>query len=228
MIPKRIITTWICDAERDRYQPRHREMFAHCMTSWLKLMPDYEIMVVTLGNLRLFGTEPWLEERIAEGNFIACSQWARLKFLAVLGGVFLDADVEAVQRFDPLLETSYTLGHIGAGQGWANNAVMACGAAHPFLEDQVKALRKVDTRHPDYGNMSGPGLVSSLLYANGWNGRDGDTTIAGITVRRSQVFHPYPWYEPLTSAAIQPDTIAIHHWASSWKPLNEQPQQVWR
>ena len=68
MIPKRLITTWICDAERDRYQPRHREMFAHCLTSWLRLMPDYEVLIVTLGNIRMLGTDSWLDARIAEGN----------------------------------------------------------------------------------------------------------------------------------------------------------------
>lgn len=228
MIPKRIITTWICDPERDRYQPRHREMFAHCMTSWLKLMPDYEILVVTLGNLRMFGSEPWLEDRIAEGNFIACSQWARLRFLQALGGVFLDADVEAVKRFDLLLTTDFMLGHIGAGQGWANNAVMVCDEYHPFLEEQFKALRQVPIDHPDYGNATGPGMVSQLLYARGWNGQDREAEIGGITIRRSQVFHPYPWFKALTPDDIVPDTIAIHHWASSWKPLTEQPQQEWR
>lgn len=225
MIPKRIITTWICDPGRDRYQERHREMFAHCMTSWLKWMPDYEVLLVTLGNLRMFGSDPWLEARIADGNFIGCSQWARVKFLQVLGGVFLDADVEAVQRFDELLDTPFTLGHIGAGQGWANNAVMACAMEHPFLAEQMRALQKVPVNHTDYGNATGPALVSQLLYQRGWDGRDREAVVDGITVRSSKVFHPYPWYE---SRAAGPEAIAIHHWASSWKPLAEQPQQVWR
>lgn len=225
MIPKRIITTWICDPARDRYQPRHREMFEHCLTSWLKLMPDYEIVIVTLGNLRQYGTEPWLEKRIEEGNFIACSQWARIQFLYCLGGVFLDADVEAVQRFDSLLDVNFTLGHIGAGQGWANNAVMACAEQHPFLVTQMAALRRVPLTHADYGNATGPALVSGLLYAKGWGGRDADANVDGITVRSSRAFHPYPWYE---ARQTYPETIAIHHWASSWKPLAEQPQQAWR
>ena len=228
MIPRRIITTWICDAARDRYQPRHREMLAHCLTSWLRLMPDYEVVVVTLGNLFAHGEDQWCADRVREGNFIGCSQWARLRFLQARGGVFLDSDVEAVQRFDSLLSGGCTVGHLGNGQRLANNCVMAAPAGHPFLSEQLAHIRGCDPRHPDFGNNTGPFMMTQLLARRGWDGEDRDAQAGEVTVRRSAVFHPYSWNVGFTPECVQPDTIAIHHWASSWKPVQEQPCATWR
>jgi hypothetical protein len=233
VVPKRIITTWITDTGRDTYTDRHREMFQHCLNSWLKLMPDYEIVVVTLGNLfKAAAPDDWVTACIRSGRFIGASQWARLQFLNRYGGIFLDADVEAVQRFDSLLHTGYTLGHLGNGQQFANNAIMATCAEHPFLAEQFDYLTtQTDPLKdgPDFGNASGPFMVSNLLRQKGWDGADKDTEVHGITVRRSAVFHPYNWNQSYDPALhLQPDTLAVHHWASSWKARDQQPQHGWR
>ena len=248
MIPKRIITTWIADPKRDKYQERHREMFAHCLTSWLRLMPDYEIVIVTYGSViesaSFEGDLPhcqWVLERCKEGNFIGASQWARLWWLHRLGGFFLDADVEAVKRFDELRGETYVLGHLGNGQNFANNAVMGVEKGHPWLLDQLDYIQKCDPKHFDFGNETGPFMVSNLLRRGGWDGRDVDKTVivpcenhkvrggaVSVTVRRSKVFHPYSYNEHFTPECLAEDTLAIHHWAASWKPVEEQTQQVWR
>ena len=230
MIPRRIVTTWICDPARDGYNERHREMLAQCLTSWLRLMPDYELEFVTMGNIRRFGTSEWLEARLAEGNFIAASQYARIVWLKWLGGVFVDADVEAAQRFDSLLadEDVLTLGHLGNGQGFANNAVMAAAAGHPALLEMERLLYRVPPTHADYGNATGPVMVTHMLREQCWDGADREMRIGDVQVRRSAVFYPYNWNQGFTPECVQADTIALHHWASSWKPREQQPHHVWR
>lgn len=232
-IPKRIITTWICDRERDRYTDRHREILGHCMNSWLRVMPDYEIVVITMGNVGYLGLDAWVDRCLEQGNFIGVSQWARLKALSAIGGVFLDADVEAVRPFDPMLEDehAFVLGHLGNGQGFANNAIMASHKLHPFIATQFSALTSIkDIAHPDFGNHSGPFMVTELLKRVGWDGVDRDATLSNgtISVRSSKAFHPYSWNEGFTPECVTPETLAIHHWASSWKSAGEQTTHEWR
>ena len=233
MIPKHIITTWICDPERDRYTERHRDMFTTCFDSWLRLMPDYQITVVTYGDV-VDKADPWLQARLREGNFIGASQWARLAYLYEYGGIFLDADVQAIQRFDSLLDTPFTLGHLGNGQHFANNAVMACSAGHLWIPEHMKGIKRADPSHPDFGNHTGPFMVTELLKAKGWSGQDRDEvvdlgpTMGLVSVRGSSVFHPYNWNQSFTPECIQPDTIAVHHWASSWKADKDQTTHDWK
>jgi hypothetical protein len=235
-IPKRIITTWICDRERDRYSERHREILGHCVQSWTRVMPDYEIVLITMGNVAQFGLDPWVERCIETGNFIGVSQWTRLKALASLGGVFLDADVEAVRPFDDLLvdDGLFTLGHLGNGQTFANNAVMASAPSHPFLGLMIRSLLGlIDLSHPDFGNHSGPFMVTNLLRAAGWDSVDRDATIdtpetGRVDVRSSAAFYPYSWNRGFSPDCIRPETLAVHHWASSWKSDAEQTTHAWR
>jgi mannosyltransferase OCH1-like enzyme len=233
MIPRHIITTWIADVGRDRYQERHRDMFKVCFDSWLRLMPDYQITVVTYGDLR-DKSDPWLQDRLKEGNFIGGSQWARLAYLYEFGGIFCDADVMAVQRFDSLLETPFTVGHLGNGQRFANNAVMACEAGHPWLHEQMSAIHKANPQHPDFGNHTGPFMLSELLYKRGWSGEDREEIVelgknwGPVAVRRSAVFYPYNWNQRYSPECHQPDTLAVHHWASSWKAEADQTTHAWQ
>lgn len=234
-IPRRIITTWICDPERDRFTDRHRDICDACIRSWLKVMPDYDIRIVTLGNLFEFEHDPWIEARVAEGNWIGASQWARLSYLKHLGGIFFDADVEAIRRFDPLLPDHgvFHVGHLGNGQTFANNAIMVCRPQHPFLDVLMQGIQRQDPRNPEFGNLTGPFLLSSILRAAGWDGQDRNAlvTVGGdeIAVHRSAVFHPYNWNQHFDRAVhVQPDTLAVHHWASSWRPAEKQTTQNWR
>jgi hypothetical protein len=217
MIPRHLITTWICDPERDRFTESHRNLFAKCLTSWLRLMPDYALTIITLGNVFDHGREPWVEACVTEGNFIVASVWARLHWLNVLGGVYFDMDVEAARRFDSLLGEQCVIGHIGAGKPYANNAVIAAEAGHPFLQEQLDALPGCDPASRTFGNDSGPYLISELLQRRGWDGRDEDVRVGEVRIVSSRVLHPYSWLEPFTPACIGPETIAIHHWAQSWQ-----------
>lgn len=224
MIPRRLVTTWICSPEQDRYTSAHRRLFERCLRSWLRLMPDYALDVVTLGNLYDLGRDPWVEARVAEGNFIGASQWARLRWLQEKGGIYVDMDVEAVQRFDALLghplgDVSLFLGHMGAAP-FANNAVMGSVPGHAFLEMQMRhLLHQCDPADPEFGNASGPFMVTHLLQLLGWQERDANAVVAGtIAVHDSKTFHPYGWREAYTPACHAPHTVAVHHWGESWKP----------
>jgi mannosyltransferase OCH1-like enzyme len=227
VIPKRIITTWICDplTGRDAYREQHRQVFYRCLASWHRLMPDYDIRIVSFANILDYGCDPWVGRRLAEGNFIGASQWARVWWLLKLGGVYVDMDVEAVQRFDELRAHRFFVGHEG-GDEIINNAIMGSEPGHPFLQEMLEYLHQFTTpkalRDPQFGNETGPRMITKLAMARRWNRRDEYQMLSeGVAVYPSPVFYPYFWKgKGFTPDCVTSDTIAIHHWASSWcQPL---------
>jgi hypothetical protein len=219
MIPKRLTTTWICDSARDPYTDLHRDMFARCLQSWLRLMPDYSLTVITLGNVwDICGPDPWAEALAEDGNFIGVAHYALYTDLLRHGGVHLDMDVEAVQRFDPLLSERCVIGHLGQpDKPRVNVAVLASEPGHPFLVNMLDGLKACDPARQNFGNDGGPFLSSRLLRERGWSGVNEDARLSdGIVVKRSAAFYPYLWTEDYSPACHQPDTLAVHHWGQSW------------
>ncbi len=223
MTPKRLITTWICDATHGAYRERDKQRFYKCLESWHRLMPDYDIRIVSEANSLDYGQDDWIVEQLRTRNLIGASQWARLKWPFELGGVYVDMDVEAVQRFDGLLDDTFFVAHEGGDQ-YANNAVMGSPAGHPFLTTQLEMLRTLDVSDPQFGNNSGPRMVTRLLKASGWHGRNERAVLVkdAITVYPHTLCYPYFWRERFTPTCLKPDTVAVHHWSSSWDQHNPQ------
>ena len=223
VIPRRLITTWICDplAGRDAYQEHHHATFYRCLESWHRLMPDYDIRIVSIQNILDYGTDDWIELMIETGNFIGASQWARVHWLDTLGGIYVDMDVEAVQRFDKVLNHHFFIGHEG-GDAIANNAIMGSVPNHPFLTAQMAYLHTFRTpkqlRDKQFGNETGPRMTTRLLREKyGWDESDRLQLLDdAVTVYPSPVFYPYFWTGTFSPDCVKPETISIHHWASSW------------
>jgi hypothetical protein len=214
MTQKRIITSWVCDENHGSYREQDKQTFYRCLESWHRLMPDYDIRIVSTANILDYGSDDWITEQLRTSNGIGASQWSRLFWLYRLGGVYVDMDVEAVRRFDSLLSDRFFCGHEG-GDDYVNNAVIGAPAGHPFLLEQLEYLKRLDVADPQFGNESGPRMLTNLLRKKGLVvNRSG--VLDEIEVYPSSVFYPYFWNEKLTPQRIQPDTIAIHHWASSW------------
>jgi hypothetical protein len=106
---------------------------------------------------------------------------------------------------------------------------MAVEDGHNFLQKQIEWLLAIkETNHVEYGNLSGPFMLSSMLNAKGWDGVDQDRQIEDINIRRSAVFYPYNWNQSWTADKIHEDTLAVHHWATSWRKPEKHTTHEWR
>ncbi len=209
MIPKRLITTWIHD-HRDPYTETHKQLFARCLASWKRLMPAWEILIVSAENLFEVGENAWCRDRMAEGNFIGASTWARYAWLHKLGGIYVDMDVEAIQPFDALLRERFVVGR--QKDKFLNTAIIGSEPNHPMLQTLLVGMQRCDPTNPQFGNECGPRLLTRLL--RGIQRKD-------VTIKKPDVFYPYHWDEPFDPSCITEHTIAVHHWASTWWPPKE-------
>ena len=211
MIPKRLYTTWVGVPDRDIYTDADRALFIRCLDSWRRLMPDYPVTIITRENVFDWGHDPMVRDWYERGYLIL--NWVTPSWLYAQGGIYLDMDMEAVQRFDSLLSAECFVGR--ETDGYVNCAIVGARRYHPLMQEVLARVKDCDIEEQNEG---GPRLYTKILREWGWNGMDATQDVRGVTVLKSDVLYPFLWNVPHAerTAMVTPQTIAMHHWASTW------------
>lgn len=96
MIPKKIHYVWLGKGELS-------ERAKHCIESWKKYLPDYEIKEWNEDNFDL-DYNSFVRESYDNKKYAFTSDVIRLYALYTEGGIYMDTDVEVYQSLDPFLE----------------------------------------------------------------------------------------------------------------------------
>ena len=191
MIPKIIYTTWVSpDPIPDRFIPY--------LEGWKKLMPDYKLEVINLDNVI---KSDFVLKAISIGKYALAGHYGRCERLYKTGGLYFDIDIEAVKRFDDLLNDKMFLGR--EDEKVINNAVIGCEAGHPFMKSCLDYMDKIDINTPNNELETGPWMFTKLITPD-------------ITVFPASYFYPYHYSGSFTPECIKDNTYAIHHWAKTW------------
>ena len=105
---KRIIYCWFGGGEMN-------ELNRSCIDSWLRVMPDYEIMRVdeSVFDVNLYAG---CKKQYDRGQYAYVSDFARLWALANYGGIYLDTDVYALKPFNDFLSLNNFMGISPSGR----------------------------------------------------------------------------------------------------------------
>ena len=215
MIPKRIYTTWISDKPMPaKFEPM--------LATWREKMPDYEIIVLGLGNIK---HNPWVDAALAAGNNVLASNYARCQAVYETGGLYLDVDVEVLKSFDDLLHDACFVG--SEEEKWLGCAVFGAEAGHPFLAECMRYIEGFDIASPQVENETGPRTFTELLRRRGWyRQRSVPLMFGDVKVYPRTYFYPYLYTETFSPSCVKPETYAIHHWAHSWNPVLKEPVSI--
>jgi hypothetical protein len=210
MIPKRIHYCWLSD---DPFPA----LIARCVESWQRALPEYEFV---RWDRRRFDIDrvPWVREAFAARKYAFAADYIRLHALREQGGIYLDADVEVVASFDPLLHERSFIGYdcggdlepaiLGAEPGcqWIN-ACLAHYAGRRFVR-------------PD-GSLDMtplPVVVGAQLRRLGVlpaaAARTDPVARAGVTFYPADFFSPKDVHGGSIRATSR--TVAIHHFDGHW------------
>ncbi|MGL4495215.1 MAG: FkbM family methyltransferase [Beijerinckiaceae bacterium] len=194
-IPKIIHLTYAAD--------RLTDMERDCIARIKRLHPEWTIM-------------EWAEP-VDPAPFILSRLWPlcrngaqradliRLEAVYNHGGIYLDVDMDVLQRLDPLLSLGFFVGTEDGRR--LTNATFGAPKGHPAIKamiDVVAAYTQADL-NVSADVSTGPGLFSRTLRFR-----------TDVTVVPRSTFYPYNWDEDAPET-FHPATFAVHRWSGSWK-----------
>ena len=107
MIPKVIHFCWLSGET-------YPELVCKCIKSWELILPDYEIILWDTQKIDIH-SNLWLEQSFKKKKYAFAADYIRFYALYYYGGIYLDADVEVLKSFNPLLGEHYFLGEEAGG-----------------------------------------------------------------------------------------------------------------
>ena len=143
MIPKVIHYCWFSTDRKPR-------LIRKCISSWKRVMPDYEIKCwdgQALQQLIDEGKTPAIvSEALAARKWAFAADWLRLYILYNYGGIYLDSDILVYKSFDGFLKHSFFSGTDKLNEKTYEIEAAILGAV-PGLPTVRKALAYYDDKH---------------------------------------------------------------------------------
>lgn len=195
MIPKNVLSCWFGRGKKT-------DLFLKCRESKERILAGWNFIDVDEDNCADLMETPYMKATHARGEFVKCTELARIWALYTHGGVYLDEDVEVLKPLDPLLDRQFFIGREDAN--FANGAVMGSRAYGSTICSLLHKFPTL-TEGRDGAHTYGPGYLTHELTAMGY-----DTTLP------PEFFYPYLWNQTPDQAVITENTYAVHHWAKSW------------
>ncbi|MDE5608210.1 MAG: glycosyl transferase [Muribaculaceae bacterium] len=198
MIPKIIHYAWFggkpLPADAQKY-----------IDQWHKLLPDYEIRRWDETNFPL-DYNRYTRQAAQMKAWAFVSDVCRLYALDKFGGIYLDTDIELIKTLDPMLGSSF----IGEETTGPCCGVMAARAGETWVR---KMLDYYDTHH-FIGPFGHPNRTPNPLILQTY-------VLPGLTPDEMPAIYPkdvfYPDLLPKGQAVVTPETVAIHHYAATWR-----------
>lgn len=197
MIPRIIHQIWLGnDAIRPDFQKNRQ--------SWINLHPGWEVKLWTAEGLPNLLNQQSFD---AADHFVLKADILRYELVYKYGGFYADMDVEALQPFDSLLDHravfAWEQPHV------VGNACFGAVPGHPALERVIRLLPDNFRRMHDVLDRTGPFLLTRAL--------ESCFSADSITMLPEETFYPYRWNERHKASGPFGNSMAVHHWACSWR-----------
>ncbi len=208
MIPRKLHRIWLGGS-----MPQEFQRFGEALAA---LHPAWEIRTWSEEDLQ------WLENSDlfrAASTKAEQADIARYEIVRREGGIYLDTDFEPLQPFDSLLEGDNELILAEERSEILVNSFFGAVPDSPFLTYLIAELRISLGAGPERppNEASGPHFFTRCVRR--W--RAVHATKCTV-LARDRLFPVGPAQFPLT-VAPSPSTLAIHHWAHSWRPTPLKP-----
>jgi len=195
MIPKRIFSIWL--NEKKEFPP----LMERCIKS--HKLPGYEHRLITLDNC--YRGSRYVNECLASKNWVKASDFLRMHYLYMEGGIYLDADMKVLKNFDDMLENKLFV--CREENNFIANSAVGSVKEHPLLGEY---LNTVENNYRGDGNLIfevGMGLFTDFIYK-------ADVDKMGIKIYEPEYFFPYNHQTGKINKTK--NTRVWHYFAKSW------------
>ena len=209
MIPKIIHYCWFGG------KPLPQEV-KECMTSWKTFCPDYQIQEWNESNFDLRAC-PYVEQAYEAGMWAFVSDFARIKILFEVGGIYMDTDVELLKSIDPLLVNKAFMG-FEAGLGVNSGLIAGSLPKLPIMEELINDYCRLEfvTNTGEYNLTTCVEYQTALLEKRGLLRENKIQVISDITIYTTEYFSPMSHVTGIID--ITDKTYSIHKYEGTWAP----------
>lgn len=201
MIPKKIHYIWFGKGEKN-------DRIKHCIESWKKYLPDYEIIEWNEDNFDIYYND-FTKKAYENKKWAYVSDVARLYILYNEGGIYMDTDVEVYKPLDQFLDNEGFIGfedthYLSSGTIGAekNNNVIKYALDYYNCIDFIQYENWQD--YIKYQETS-PCILSNLFELLGLNrDLDKEQHIKHFTIYPKSYFH------------TKDEGYTYHSWNGSW------------
>lgn len=214
MIPKIIHYCWF---GRNPLPP----LALHCIESWKKFLPDYEIKEWNEDNFDVHMI-PYTSEAYSVKKYAFVSDYARFWILNKYGGIYFDTDVEVIKPMEDILTKGSFMGmernYLGYAKALINPGVgFALTPNHIFLTKILEIYGRLHFVLPD-GTLNTEKTIvyytTKLLQEAGLKNHNGIQLVEGIYVYPSDFFSPIDF--TTKRLHITNNTYTIHQYMGTW------------
>ena len=158
MIPKKIHYVWLGKGEKN-------ERVKHCIESWKKHLPDYEIIEWNEENLPMNNLGDFFTQAYENKKWAFASDVARLYALYTEGGIYMDTDVEVYKSLDEFLNNEGFTGFEDIH--YPVTATMGCVKGNPVIKMMLDYYDCIDFKmYNDWTDYIKYQETSTCIYSN--------------------------------------------------------------
>lgn len=190
------------------------EKAQHCIASWKKFCPDYEIMEWNEQKINLLSAPPYVQQAYAAQKWAFVADYVRLHALIKFGGIYMDTDVELIRSFEPLMNQEAFAGF--ENMRCVATCVMACEPEFPLFKEFLVHYSDMQFLKPDgtLNTTTNVSLLTDICLAKGMIQNGQRQTIAGLELYPADYFCPLEFDTGLMKQTE--NTVAIHWFDGSW------------
>jgi len=194
MIPKKIHYCWFGG------QPK-TELATHCIASWKKIHPDYEIIEWNDSNSPLDDNN-YVRDAYEQKKWAFVSDYVRSKVMYEHGGIYMDTDMELKLPLDEFLDEKAICGFEVKGVPYS--AFWMAEPKHQLAKDFVSYYDKQDS----FEERINTDIFSEMLENEYGADRYSDTI--------QKLKHDVTLYPSIYFSQDLPKNYVSHHFSGSW------------
>jgi hypothetical protein len=220
MIPKRIHYCWFGGKEVP-------DSVKKCIESWKIYCSEYEIKRWDETNFDIH-SHPYMKEAYDAKKWAFVSDLARLMIIYDHGGIYLDTDVELINKLDPVLDNTFFLAtekdtnertqntYVGIATGLGFGAEKGNKVIKAML-DEYKGIHFVNGTDMDLTPC--PIRNTEAIKQYGYINENKLQKLEGGTIYPADFFCPEECSSKVKN--YSENTLSIHHYGATWKSRNE-------
>ena len=189
------------------------EMALHCIASWKKYCPDYEIIEWNESNFDL-NYNAYVREAFEAKKWAFITDVVRLHVLTEYGGIYMDTDVEVLKSLDCLLNYEAVSGF--ESDTMIPTGLMACMKGQPLFLELLHEYDDIHFKNDDgtLDTTTNVTRITNTCNKYGFEANNTLQTVCGFTLLPNDYLCPK---NPDTlETHITERTLTIHHFDGSW------------